>query len=236
MAGGTETPTNNESSDSESGLSTYERIKIYLSTTHRAMTQDDINSGYDRISARLDATRQELAAHKSSVNSEIRQIKDSISKLSNGGPRPRDRDSYASAVLAAPSSHSSPRANDLLSQETRIYWQFRKCAKMHPVHGETEAELWLGLQDFLRSKLRIPSTEVLQSDIVSVRKMRMGRGRGRQPVGEVVVVFVDVDTRDRVCSYARNLAQYVDSSNNPTAGVRMYIPAHLGGVQKTLMQ
>ena len=66
--------------------------------------------------------------------------------------------------------------------------------------------------------------------------MRVGRGQGRPPSGEVVVVFADVETRDRVCSYARNLAQYVDSNNKPTAGVRMYVPTHLGGVYKTLLQ
>ena len=105
---------------------------------------------------------------------------------------------------------------------------------MHCIEGETEQEIWQNLQDFLRSKLRIPTTDLSESDVVSVRRVRLGRGR--EPRGEVIVVFVDVETRDRVCSYARNLAPYVDGNNKPTAGVRMDVPAHLGGVHKTLRQ
>ena len=82
--------------------------------------------------------------------------------------------------------------------------------------------------------MRIPSGEIGRNDVVNIRRMKSGRGR--QPEGEVLVVFSDVDTRDRICSYARNLGQFVDSSGKPTAGVRMYVPTHLGGVHKTPLQ
>lgn len=102
--------------------------------------------------------------------------------------------------------------------------------------GETEKEMWQNLQGFLRTKLRIPTSEISETDITSIRRVRIGKGRGRPPVGEVIVVFVDVDTRDRVCLYARNLSQFVDGAGKPTASVRMYIPTHLGGIHKVLMQ
>ena len=105
---------------------------------------------------------------------------------------------------------------------------------MHPILGETEAQK--SLQTFMRQSLRIPTTELGECDVVSVHRMRSGRGRGKQTVGEAVIVFVNVETRDRVCSYAKNLAAYVDREGKPTAGVRMYIPTHLGGVHKTLLQ
>ena len=49
-------------------------------------------------------------------------------------------------------------------------------------------------------------------------------------------MFTDIDARDRVASYARNLAKFVDIAGKPTAGVRMDIPDHLQGVHKTLLQ
>ena len=142
---------------------------------------------------------------------------------------------YAAAAAGPATGGQILRPSELQSQETRIYWQFRKCAKIHSIEGETESELWKGLQSFFRTKMRIPTSELAETDVVSVRKMRMGRTRGRQPHGEVVVVFADVEARDRVCSYARNLAPYIDDQNRPTAGVQMYVPAHLGGVQKILL-
>ena len=138
-----------------------------------------------------------------------------------------------SAAAAAP---RQARALDLQSQEVRTYWQFRKCARLHSIPGETEREIWVGLHDFLRTKLHVPTTELKEEDIVSVRRMRGGRGRGRQPQREVVVVFQDVETRDRVCSFVRNLAPFVDDQGLPTAGVWMYVLAHLGGVHKALLQ
>ena len=82
--------------------------------------------------------------------------------------------------------------------------------------------------------MKVPSADIGRSDVVNVRRLRSGRGR--QPDGEVLVTFADVDTRDRICSYARNLGPFVDADGKPTAGVRMYVRTHLGGVHKTLLQ
>ena len=173
----------------------------------------------------------EYINHKAMVKSELEAIKACTNQIS--GDQRAQTGSYAAAA-ASSSFQSSSRALDMQSQEVRNYWQFRKCAKIHSIDGETDAELWRSLQQFLRIKLRIPTSELSESDITSVRRMRMGRGKW--PKGEVVVVFRDVETRDRVCSYARNLAPFVDAANKPTAGVRMYVPAHLGGIHKTLLQ
>ena len=61
-------------------------------------------------------------------------------------------------------------------------------------------------------------------------------GRGREPRGEVIVVFDCVETRDRVATYARNLGGFVGKDNKPTAGVRPEVPSHLGGVHRALLQ
>ena len=225
MAGGEDTPA------ADSAL-TFAQFKSYLSTTHRIDIQGDINAAVDRVSARVDATQADLSQHKKKVNEELGQIKESIART--GASAAAAGTSYAAAARSgnAPLPLQQRLPQDLLSQEHRAYWHFRKCAKMHSVPGKSEQELWAGLQDFLRNKLRIPTTELNENDVVGVRRLRSGRG----PNDEVLVTFGDVDTRDRVCSYSRNLAQYVDGMNKPTAGVRMYVPAHLGGVHKTLMQ
>ena len=57
-----------------------------------------------------------------------------------------------------------------------------------------------------------------------------------QAKSEVLVVFADIEARDLVASYARNLAPFVDETNKPTAGLRPDIPSHLGGVHRTLLQ
>ena len=44
---------------------------------------------------------------------------------------------------------------------------------------------------------------------------------------EVVVTFKSTSSRDFVMSHACNLADFVDSSRKPTAGVRIFVPSHL---------
>ena len=55
--------------------------------------------------------------------------------------------SDAEASASHQGRHASPHAMDHQSQETRAYWQFRKCVKLHNIAGDTEAEIWQSLQD-----------------------------------------------------------------------------------------
>ena len=69
---------------------------------------------------------------------------------------------------------------------------------------------------------------------MSIRPVVMRRGVPSKH--EVIVTFVDVETRDRVSSYARNLGTWIDMNGKPTAGIRHEVPTHLGGVHRTLQQ
>ena len=80
--------------------------------------------------------------------------------------------------------------------------------------------------------MRIPHSELSITDIVDVRRVR--NPRTKKDAGEVSVVFVDVETRDRVASYAKNLSDYIENGK-PTATFRPEIPTHLTGVHKTLL-
>ena len=82
--------------------------------------------------------------------------------------------------------------------------------------------------------MRIPSADVQLGDIIDIRRTRTGRTK--QPKDEVIVTFVDVETRDRISTYARNLSSCIGPDNKPTAGIRPDIPSFLGGVHRALMQ
>ena len=81
--------------------------------------------------------------------------------------------------------------------------------------------------------LQIPRTELAEKDITSVRRVKVARGR--MPRLEVVVRFVDVETRDLAASYARNLGDFIENGK-PTATFRHEIPTNLSGVHKSLLQ
>ena len=68
----------------------------------------------------------------------------------------------------------------------------------------------------------------MEEDILDIRRIRIGRRK--KSLAEVLVVFVDNDCRDRIFSYARNIADFHDEkSGKPTAGMRLDVPAYLGG-------
>ena len=56
----------------------------------------------------------------------------------------------------------------------------------------------------------------------------------RTPAHEVLVVFVDLEVRDIVTSYARNLAGRTAPDGSPTAGLRLDVPVHLMGIFRLL--
>ena len=181
------------------------------------------------ITSRINATDAELENHKKKMNQELSQIRKDIAALAANA-----------AVAASPNTMPTPYKSALLNvkrisdQDLKSYWWARKCDQFFPIEGETDKELWGNLQTFMQRDMRIPASEINEQDIVDVRRMRMRRGKNAK--GEVIVVFADVEPRDRATSYARNLASFVGSDRRPTAGVRMEIPAFLKGVHKALLQ
>ena len=89
------------------------------------------------------------------------------------------------------------------------------------------------MQVFFFDKMRIPRSDLSQRDICNVRRVLTARGKRSKL--ELLVKFVDVETRDRVSSYARNLGDYIDKGK-ATVTFRHDIPSHLAGVHRTLLQ
>ena len=100
--------------------------------------------------------------------------------------------------------------------------------------GESEDEMRASLRAFIKNKLGMPDDDVRGEEIEQIRRVRLRRER--QNMNEALVLFSDVETRDRVSSYARNLSQFIDIAGKPTAGIRFDIPDHLLGVHRTLLQ
>ena len=136
--------------------------------------------------------------------------------------------SYASAA-AKP---SSAIGSDPDKRDTSWYWDARRCLRFFPIAGNTKEELVKGLDDFVLSKLRVPSGVLSSDDIGFVRRARATK---RSKIkDEIVVQFASVDARDLVYSHAKNLAEWIDKDRRPLAGIRMEIPERLLGEHKTL--
>ena len=110
----------------------------------------------------------------------------------------------------------------------------RRSSRIFPIQGETEQEMRTSLREFFITKMKIPARDIQEEDIEQVRRVRLRRDK--EGLGEVTVLFCDLETRDRMVSYARNLGPFVDSAGKPTAGIRFEIPDYLSGVHKTLLQ
>ena len=166
------------------------------------------------------------------MENEIERVHSSLAAIAGGpGTKSGPGTSYAEAAGCYVGKHVGPRmgqSNDLIN----AYWKSRKSARIASITGVTEAEMWDGLQAFFHDKMRIPRTEISISDIIEVKRVKVGRGRKGND--EVLVRFLDVETRDRIASYARNLGDYVEGGR-PTATFRHDIPVHLAGVHRTLM-
>ena len=201
---------------------------------NREKIAEDNKGTFNKITKRMDKTDAGLAAHKASTQDELNLIHQSIDALSakwddkrecnpNNGPN------YASAAATTSTSRFSSRPND----NDKHYWRSRRCARLSPVMGETDRELWSNTQQFFSDKMRIPTTELREDEIVSIRRVLVPRGRKSK--FEVCVLFIDAETRDRIASYARNLGDFVENGK-PTATFRHEIPTYLVGVHKALMQ
>ena len=167
------------------------------------------------IRANQERTDKEL----SNVRAQIQTIMDNCNdKQATTGP------TYAqTAATEVVAKHVA--VSRAAEHDQKQYWWARRCMVFFPIYGETDDEMMANLEGFVREKLRVPTTELETKDISSIRRLQLTRGR--QPRGELIVVFADVNTRDRVASYARNLADFVDKDKKPTAGIRLEVPTHL---------
>ena len=97
----------------------------------------------------------------------------------------------------------------------RRYDVSRRSIRIWPVAGDNESTIWKNTGVFIHEVLCVQSEEMNQDMIESVRRLRSPNPRIKS---EVLVVFIDLESRDAVTAYARNLAKHMDLEGNPTAG------------------
>ena len=198
---------------------------------------DKCNENIRVLSDKVSANEADLAIHKAVTKNEIQAIQSNLGAISVrlGVAAPGSLDhsgTYANA--AKPGRRTTIAATPACSStETEAYWRARRSARLSPVSGETERELWAAVERFFHDCMKIPRSDLKESDIVSIRRVLTARGRRSRQ--EVCVVFTDAETRDRIGSYARNLGQYVERGK-PTVTFRHDVPAHLAGVHKILLK
>ena len=129
---------------------TFKRIRKYLSTIHRTEVQADTDKAIGKISSKLNATQAELTQHKAEMQQELASIKASIGGMGQHASTiaPQAGSSYASAAACAPSTSTISHQ----SNKSRMYWQCRRCAKIHNIKGSSDDELWRNLQQFFSYK------------------------------------------------------------------------------------
>ena len=201
-----------------------EQLDSKLAKNREAIKADN-KSTLEALAGRIDSTQDDLQKHKLDMQKELKEVKQSIAEL-KGTP---GQNTYARAAAGGQAAGAGrlPAGGD-----HRSYWFSRRSARISPVEGDGETEIWAGMQIFFWDKMRIPNSELKEDDIVSARRIRVGRGK--QCRLEVLVTFVDVSTRDRVATYAKNLSHFIDNGKS-TASFRLDVPANLAGVHRTLL-
>ena len=116
--------------------------------------------------------------------------------------------------------------------ESEKYSTSRKSIRLWPVRGVSDDDIRVSTLNFIRQKLEITPELMEDSRIVRVRRSRPPR-QSRVKF-EVLVTFDDKFTRDMISAHGKNLADFIDASGYPTAGIRLDYPAHLGASFRTL--
>ena len=149
------------------------------------------NANIIAMGVRMDRNEAELENHKRQTQASIDALTASVDAVSSKlgmGNAATVGTSYANAagrVLPA----ARPASSITQSQEAQ-YWVSRQSARISPVAGNGEREMWDNMQIFFFNKMRIPRTDLNQRDISNVR--RVLTARGKQSRLELLVKFVDV--------------------------------------------
>ena len=203
----------------------------FMNGEFRLSINQDMDKKLAGITERVDKNQRDLSTHKAYIEGELKEMRRQLTDR----PVPVAAPPIQAVSVAAAATIANPKSGGGREErEARQYWRARRSARFFPVHGENESELRASLAVFLEQKMKIPTGEYTEEDVEHIRRVRMRYGK--ESVGEVTVLFSDIETRDRITSYARNLAPFVDITNKPTAGVRFEIPDHLNGVHRTLLQ
>ena len=154
---------------------------------------------------------------------DISEIKKSIERIE------RSQADLANGVSPAPQSSTR-----LFTGQQAKYDFARRSLRLWPIRGTDDHEIRRETLRFIREKLHVNSTTFSDAQVERVRRTRQPRRTRGNVNNEALITFTDKYARDEIAAGAKNLSDYKDEAGNPTAGLRMNYPDHLGGDFKAL--
>ena len=230
----------------------FKATNLNISTINNAVVKlkDQVDDNSNKLQVLSTSTRQAAEASALEIASLHKKIeakdvarKEEIERLRKTVSELPPARSLAQPATSPDLSSTRPLYSDVardrkalappsLSSFEEKYWTARRSLRLWPVEGQNKHDLVRNCLEFLGDKLSIPCDAVSDYDLEAIR--RVHSGRQSQIKAEISVLFSSVAIRDMVASFSRNLGNYVDSSNKPTAGLRLEIPDALGGVHRDL--
>ena len=202
-----------------------------------AMFQAYMDKQFSSLKNELSVFKQEVGDSVRDVSAQVTTNTNNIKSLQdNLGAQIEEKVAAAIAKVSEPAtlsrSQAPSRALGHEGRESTAYWRSRRSIRCWPIEGP-DSDLWGLTCDFFVHTLKIPSSNLPQESLETIRRMSNRKSNRPNKIhNEVLVVFRDVATRDMVMSYASNLAAYKNMDNPP--GVRIDYPDHLRGVFSTL--
>ena len=134
--------------------------------------QEKLNANVSALTKRMENNEASAALHKMSTDSAIISLKASVDEIKaqlsgDPGSVPGPSTSYA-ATAGRATVPARPLRQD---QQANQYWNSRQSARISPIEGAGEEELWASLQRFFFEKMRIPRSDLSQTDILQVRRV-----------------------------------------------------------------
>ena len=190
---------------------------------------------YDQIARLLDAKMSKMVTvdHLQGVITKMDDNTHKISCLSSDLSEIRDemandrRQNNERFNLLEQNPNRPALGND--SSKEAVFLRARRTIRAWPIEGGSEEAIIENFKQFALGALRI--------DPVSLGEIHFSARRVRNSPEsvahhEVAVTCVNPADRDYITSKARNLAEYIDRENLPTAGIKMDIPQYLMGTFK----
>ena len=210
-----------------------------MTAAEQRKTQDDdlfkqITQHFDNSTEQFKETFNkkfdELGVRVEENTTNIHEIKKAIQRI-EAVKGPAD---IKNADLSPPSKLDSfYRVNKtrekILDHEDRRADKYNRCRRslrIWPVDGKTDQEVNFETWRFIRNKLRVPDEELHGKQIERIRRIRSAKKAKIQ--FEVSILFEDIYTRDRVSSFAKNLAGFTNQDGSPSAGLHIEYPDFLG--------
>ena len=123
------------------------------------------------------------------------------------------------------------RRGSVNDEDQHQFWLARRSALIAPVPG-SGTDLWKNAEQFFHGIMKIPRNELNEKSVEKIERITRGKRQGKIR-DEVLIVFDNIATRDRVASYTSNLAGWRDMGQGP-ASFRLNIPDHLRSIFRTL--